>query len=501
MEVNLSKTEAVVFRPQGRAFQAEWQWTYQGQPVPISAQFKYLGIIFHETAGVAVAEGVLCGAARRAMWAMLGRFRVAQIADLSLKLRMYQSLVVPIMEYCSAFWSPALLQNCSSHARVFQSSMQEVQNTFLRQLGHLRSTTPLAVMHRECCLEPVASVWLRSLVQLWQRLQEAPATSLLGRVARAALHLAQSGNSRVKRQCWAGQFFGMLKSFARSGGEGGARLVDFADRCGWTAPRSGAFLHVHQKLLDIPWCSLWNAWYALVLQPWQDLPLQPREVPEGGPIKYTTYHRWFALPLPEELFQWAAMEGSPRMPVHMPAYVKCSRGVPPEHLKQLMRLRTGAHHLAVETGRWGQRVPRGQRWCQKCSAHAVEDALHLLFECPAYQHIRSQYAHSLFSLLGGIDITRNAVQEPGGFCMFMEQSPKQVAAFVNACFALRREEAEPASSGSAVYTDAASSWLLSDSQAFVSADSVFSDDADEVTSMPMEPGLAPETGAPLGANL
>ena len=53
LEVNLSKTEAVVFRPASRSFnREEWQWTYKGAAVPISQEFKYLGIVFHKTQGL-----------------------------------------------------------------------------------------------------------------------------------------------------------------------------------------------------------------------------------------------------------------------------------------------------------------------------------------------------------------------------------------------------------------------------------------------------------------
>ena len=504
MEVNLSKTEIVVFRPEGMRPQPGWQWQYQGQPVPVSSEFKYLGIVFHETEGVSVAEGVLCGAARRAMWAMIGKFRVAQIRDISLKLRMFQSLVTPIMDYCSAVWCPALLSDCSSNARVYGNSMQQVQSTFLRQLGHLRRTTPLAILHREFCLEPIAGVWLRSLTQLWQRLQSAPAESLLGRVSRAALHLAQTGSAAVRRACWAGQFFNMIKSFSKHGRDGDGRLSAFAEQFGWTAPRRGHFLHVHQKLVDLPWCPFWNAWDSLVQQPWTNLPQEPREVPQQGPIKYATYHRWFALPVPSQLFQWDRTEGQPRMPVNMPAYVKCTRWVPFDQLKQLIRLRTGAHHLTIETGRW-QRRARDSRVCCKCSASVVEDEMHLLFECPAYQQIRTRFSAPLFGLFGGVHATLEAVKEPGGFCQFMEQDPKQVAAFVSACMTLRQEEAASESTSDG-YGSAQSSSLLQESQEYYSACSVFSCGDEEVTGRPMEPRLAPETGAPpplarVGANL
>lgn len=59
MEVNLSKTEAVVFRPAGTAFQQDWHWQCKGAPVPISQEFRYLGIIFHDEGCVCSRRGIV----------------------------------------------------------------------------------------------------------------------------------------------------------------------------------------------------------------------------------------------------------------------------------------------------------------------------------------------------------------------------------------------------------------------------------------------------------
>jgi len=110
MEVNLSKTQIVVFRPRGRPAQPGWQWQYDGRPVIVSTEFRYLGIIFHETDGVVrVAISTLATAARRAMWAMLGKIRAAGIVDISMKIQLFKAVVSPIMEYCSGVWGPDLL--------------------------------------------------------------------------------------------------------------------------------------------------------------------------------------------------------------------------------------------------------------------------------------------------------------------------------------------------------------------------------------------------------
>lgn len=373
------------------------------------------------------------------MWALLGRFRVARIKDMSMKLRLFQTLVCPIMEYCASVWSPDLLSSCASPAGAYKSQFQQVQNIFLRCLGGLTKTVSNDVLHRECCIDPVSSLWLEACIQLWGCLREAGAGSLLGRAARAAVKLAQRGKAAVRKRCWAGQLFAMLKSIARGGGDQNGAITSFALQFGWNAPARGHVVDVKHSLLPLPQFAIRVAWDDLLRKPWQNLPLKPREAVHQ--VKLASYHRWFAQPLPVRLgFAEEAEDGGrgPRLPPNMPRYIRCTRGIPVDHLKHLMRLRTGAHHLAVETGRW-RGVRRVDRVCTRCCSFDVEDELHVLFECPAYHSVRVKYATALFAQFGGIRrCARSMLTTHGLVVQFMEQDPILVASFVAACMECRK---------------------------------------------------------------
>lgn len=61
--------------------------------------------------------------------------------------------------------------------------------------------------------------------------------------------------------------------------------------------------------------------------------------------------------------------------------------------RAIAALRTGSHHLRIETGRWsGHRIPREERLCECCDMNTVEDEHHALQECPAYTNIRTVHA-------------------------------------------------------------------------------------------------------------
>jgi hypothetical protein len=71
----------------------------------------------------------------------------------------------------------------------------------------------------------------------------------------------------------------------------------------------------------------------------------------------------------------------------------------------------------------------------------VEDELHVLFECPTYHHIRLKYEHTLFAAFGGVSRVAKSVRLPGKMSAFLNQDPRQVAAFVSECLDYRRFEA------------------------------------------------------------
>jgi Reverse transcriptase (RNA-dependent DNA polymerase) len=434
MEVNVDKTEVVVFRKASQPRETTWQWQYGGSPLKVSEEFRYLGIIFHETRGVSAAIDSLATAARRAMWAMISRFRVARITDISMKLSMFSALVLPILEYCGEVWGPALLSTTKELKDLWAKPLQRVQTLFLRQMGSLRKSVATTVLHRELCQAPVAKGWMRASCALWQRLRAAPANSLLGAAARDSIRLAQASALGAKRS-WAGQFLGMLRNLLGPCNASGEMDAFVAKHGVCTATDS---------LLPLPSAEYWEAWDSMLEEPWQEVEGENPRTTALTQHKLATYAAWFDIPKTP-----AAADGEREggYPMGMPRYVCKTGGIPFEHVKSLMRLRTGAHHLAIETGRW-QRVNRDERLCPKCTSGVGEDELHVLFECPFYDEIRTKFSAPLFAQFGGPGGVASVMQHQWYKCAeFMEQEPRYVARYVHECLQKRRYEDAPVGPG------------------------------------------------------
>jgi len=106
---------------------------------------------------------------------------------------------------------------------------------------------------------------------------------------------------------------------------------------------------------------------------WEALSVCPRTCQSEGAAK-CTYRRWFArTPRQQERLQIFRQRHSPRQ---IGIYV---------------RFRLGCSTLPVVMGR-RYSTPRHLRHCQRCGTAAVGDERHLVFECPAVQHIRDYHS-------------------------------------------------------------------------------------------------------------
>jgi len=74
LEVNVPKCAVVVFgnsAPRAGVHIPQGGWRFSNQQMPVVAEFRYLGITFHQTRGVSASVAALSLAGRRAMWGLL----------------------------------------------------------------------------------------------------------------------------------------------------------------------------------------------------------------------------------------------------------------------------------------------------------------------------------------------------------------------------------------------------------------------------------------------
>ena len=402
--VNEDKTEVVVFG--NRMYRGPGAWQYAGSALKVSESFRYLGVILHATRGLAPAVDALKAAATRGMWAMIGGCKERGISSIDLKLHLFQSLISPIMHYCSEVWGPDLLLGVTTHDAMLDNALQPLQSVFLRHMGGLRKCVARGVLLREFGCFPVSRAWLQACVGMWNRLVRVPPHHLLHRALVDNVRMVDVTQRRSR--CWTECFLGMLRSLG---------LTELVDQIMGVVSAPVACI---TSLPVIPIAEVFGAWDEVWDRQWLGLSNDPRCACSDR-VRHATYHAWFAVraPMPNCLA--------------CPAYVRMSECISQPHLRSLIQFRTGSHCLRIETGRWDGTM-RSDRTCRHCHWGVVEDEMHLVFECPAYMGVRRSYS-CLFSSFGSWG--RSAHSTNKDLAAFMMQSQDKVASFIFACFQRR----------------------------------------------------------------
>lgn len=131
--------------------------TLNGKPVSECDEYKYLGIVFENTLNWEKhVRRIRAKARSRAgqWWTWIGRHRLKR----STKLKLYKSLVRPVLEYGSAVWSTDSKQ---------ASLLESVQNECLRQALPCDTSVPVALIRAELGISPLANRRDKLLLRYW----------------------------------------------------------------------------------------------------------------------------------------------------------------------------------------------------------------------------------------------------------------------------------------------------------------------------------------------
>ena len=254
-------------------------------------------------------------------------------------LHLFKAYVESSYLYGCEVWGTKLgVRGGISMAREFET----LQVQFLKNACGVSPTTPTPIVFAELGARPVLDAcWVR-VIKFWNELRNSPEDDMYRRMLMDNLRDTVTLDVRN----WSCE---LIKGTRKIG-------FDFPLRCD---------LAEHIDLDD----------FQRVLQQrhdraWADLSVCPRSC--ASQVRLVTYQSWFSRPQNARI-----------------SYLKLP--VSASDLRLLMRFRMGCHALPVETGRH-HNIPRSSRVCTHCTTGSVGDERHLLFECPALQSIRDEYA-------------------------------------------------------------------------------------------------------------
>ena len=111
ISVDLEKTKVIHFRKSSTA-RTEFPFTLGTHPVDLETQYLYLGLDFNETLDFTHGVSILTKSASKALGKVTSKYFSINGLSHTVYKRMYDPLVVPVMDYAAAVWGTKRYDAC-----------------------------------------------------------------------------------------------------------------------------------------------------------------------------------------------------------------------------------------------------------------------------------------------------------------------------------------------------------------------------------------------------
>jgi hypothetical protein len=348
MQVNVSphKTCIVIYGAALAKKQVQHhKWRLGEQEVPVCDDYVDLGVKCKASCGMSDAHTVLAQGGRRAMHALLSTCKRMHIVQPDLRLRLYNTMVDPVLSYACQVWGPWLY-----HGKIqspLQTPAEAVHIDFIRIMAGVGKRVKHELLMHDFQRAPTMWRWVALTVRLWCKLVDPQAADkMAARALRDDIRLMLSGC----KDCWT---FKLLDTLSEIG---------VIERSQWQP--STALCPTVMDIIGIPITEqqvkevLELRWYELLRQH------QPPELFWGDAV---THHASSDTIMLKTYLAWVRARDLRRTPPHL----KCTR-LSFNQLQCICRMRLGWHNLEIQAGRH-RKVTRRDRVCRLCRAYGYTD--------------------------------------------------------------------------------------------------------------------------------
>ena len=350
MSLNGAKTQYLYANPDPQTSGAPIPLEVAGVKIDPVEEVKYLGLHFHAKKGLQASITVL----EQRFW-MAWEELIRAYSNLGcnismcLMIELYLACIPSVISYGCEVWAFRCFQGKQLESRRPSSMpLLDAHKRVLCQILGVRSTTPEDIINCEVNIFPLWSTWILRMVRFWNNVAAMRPEALHYRVFMEDVRLAIVEG----RETFTGTLMQQLKKL-------------------------GYYIADHVRYDQVVCIDISQVKDLLDYQNdlvWEGLDISPRSCASPRAL-FCRYQRWFARP-PHVARQKSAFRLQ----------------LPHKQLRAFMRFRLGCHNLPIDRGRQ-QGIPRAQRICTRCSLELVGDEHHLLFTCPAVQHVRQQFMH------------------------------------------------------------------------------------------------------------
>ena len=393
LNVNITKTKVLIFNKGGRLLK-NCIFHYGGFALEKVNQYCYLGITFTPSGNFKLAIETLKQKANKALF-KLRKHKVNQNVALAFKL--FNSLILPILNYGCEVWSPIMLKNISSNNFMQicdQTQFEGIHIKFLKYILGVHKNASNAAVRGELGAYPLIVTSICHSINYWVHLWKHDNKSL---VYKCLLDISYSNSTNnwthsIKKILYT---FNMQQSWVNLGGNSKKRTAKQLKR------------YMQDKYRQ-DWLTYLN---------------RPTVNEESG-NKLRTYCQF------KKLFKLE----------NYLSYIKN-----PNMRKILTKLRISCHDLRIETGRHTKphKTPIDQRTCMMCDSGAVEDEYHFITSCTLYVDKLKKLKEDLSFFPSLVNCKNDYLFQfiiTGGFGDV--EASTRICKFLEECFILRQEKSQ-----------------------------------------------------------
>ena len=323
--VNTSKTKIMVL---GKAPRNNIDYFFNDNKIEKVNTYKYLGHVLSNKKNIhSDMQDYIINQANKAIFSLRcdTKHSLGYIPP-KLALQMFDTYVLPIIEYNNILWSKIKQNN----------DIERIQLSYLKSVLGVRKQTPSMAVYGETGRFPLNVRLQVNLLKYWIRLETLPDNNILFKCLKVQKTLSNMGPNN-----W---FFKIKKIFHEN---------DF------TLPQIQDDRQLYKTLNDM-YIKIYEQAQKDIMSSINNSDLQP---------KLRTY-KLFKLDFRLE----------PYLTMNFEKHIYSS----------IAKFRTSSHHLRIETGRHDRPfIPADQRFCLKCASGEVEDEIHHLINCQSLSDKRN----------------------------------------------------------------------------------------------------------------
>ena len=361
LNINLKKSKVLVF---GTPTQKRWHstsiWTFGKNILEQVDEYCYLGITLHFSGTFKRAQKIIYGKALHAYHSIFKSFSNVENVPIKLMLKLFSSIVTPILLYGCEVWGPHLLGRINSFdmfkKKIFQinSAIEKLHLKFCKRVLGVHSKSTNMAIYAELGRTPLIVQIAKLVVKYWFRIKSSLfSNTLVGKAANVCMEL--NLKSTIFRKY----------ALQLCGGENCDSQTELSNlQTELSDTEKGNVCHYVKRRFKEAFILYWA-----------------------------------------EQFQPVENTGKLRTFRKIKKHFECEKYLNEisnfKYRQAVTKLRISAHKLTVETGRYNN-VPYNDRLCRLCELNEVGDEHHFLMSCTNMKFIdlRTKFIDNLYKING-----------------------------------------------------------------------------------------------------